>query len=176
MIIQEIRDELYRYMGGIVKGEGGVLLQISGMPDYIHMVVKLKPIHTLSGIMQKVKGNSSKWINEQNRLMGRFSRQEGYGAFTVSEFQIQAVVRYVRDQENHHNNLSFQEEFRLILKRHQVEYDERYLWTQRSAMLREFTLHCHRRRCRRCTALPADTTGMNNRAQRARSCVTPQAM
>jgi REP element-mobilizing transposase RayT len=128
-IIPEIRDELHRYLGGIVKGEGGVLLQIGGMADHIHMVIKLKPIYALSEIMKKVKGSSSKWINEQNRLMDRFSWQEGYGAFTVSESQTAAVIRYVGDQENHHRTLSFKEEFVLILKRHEVEYDARYLWT-----------------------------------------------
>jgi REP element-mobilizing transposase RayT len=128
-IIPEIRDELHRYLGGIVKGEGGVLLQIGGMPDHIHMVIKLKPIYALSEIMKKVKGSSSKWINEQNRLMDRFSWQEGYGAFTVSESQTAAVIRYVGEQENHHRTLSFKDEFLLILKRHEVEYDERYLWT-----------------------------------------------
>ncbi len=128
-IIPEIRDELHRYLGGIVKGEGGVLLQIGGMPDQIHMVIKLKPVYTLSEIMQKVKGSSSKWINEQNQLTDRFSWQEGYGAFTVSESQIPAVIQYVREQENHHRTLSFKDEFVLILKRHGVKYDERYLWT-----------------------------------------------
>jgi REP element-mobilizing transposase RayT len=129
MINQGIRDELYRYIGGIVKGEGGVLIQIGGMPDHMHIVLKLKPIHKLSDIMQKVKGNSSKWINEQDRLVGRFGWQDGYGAFTVSESQVPVVVRYVKEQEKHHSNLSFKEEFIRILKRHQVEYNEQYLWT-----------------------------------------------
>ncbi len=129
MIIPEIRDELHRYLGGIVKGEGGVLLQIGGMPDHIHMVIKLKPVHALSEIMQKVKGSSSKWTNEQNRLVGRFAWQEGYGAFTVSESQIPAVIRYVREQEEHHKSLSFKDEFILILERHWVKYDKQYLWT-----------------------------------------------
>ncbi len=129
LLIQELQEELYRYVGGIIKGEGGILLQIGGMPDHIHLVVKLKPIHTLSEVMRKVKGNSSKWINEQKKLTGRFSWQEGYGAFTVSESQIPTVVEYVKEQENHHETLSFKDEFILILKRHQVQYDERYLWT-----------------------------------------------
>ena len=129
VIIPGICDELYRYMGGIIKGEGGVLLQVGGMPDHIHIVLKSKPVHALSAIMQKVKGISSKWVNEQNRLMDRFAWQEGYGAFTVSESQIPAVLKYVREQENHHRNLSFKNEFIQILELHQVEYDERYLWT-----------------------------------------------
>jgi REP element-mobilizing transposase RayT len=126
IILREIRDELYLYMGGIVKGEGGVLLQIGGMSNHIHMVIKLKPVHALSEIMKNVKGRSSKWINEK-KLIGRFTWQEGYGAFTVSESQMPAVIRYVREQEDHHRTLSFKDEFILILKRHRLEYDERYL-------------------------------------------------
>ena len=129
LIVPRIRDELFRYMGGIVKGEGGILLQIGGIPDHVHMVIKLKPAHTLSEIMQKVKGGSSKWVNEQKRLSGRFAWQDGYGAFTVSESQIPAVIQYVREQEKHHRNRSFKDEFIRILERHGVEYDDRYLWT-----------------------------------------------
>ncbi len=83
----------------------------------------------MAEIMKKVKGSSSKWVNEQNKLVDRFSWQEGYGAFTVSESQTAAVIGYVKKQENHHRTLSFKDEFVLILKRHEVEYDERYLWT-----------------------------------------------
>ena len=129
MIIPEIRDELYRYLGGIIKGEGGLLLEIACMPDHIHMVIKLRPVHSLSEIMQKVKGKSSKWLNEQKRLPGRFSWQDGYGAFTVSESQLSTVIRYVKEQEKHHRSFSFKDEFIRLLKRHQVEYDGRYLWT-----------------------------------------------
>ena len=129
MIIPELHDDLHRYMGGIIKGEGGVLFEIGGMSDHIHMAIKLKPVHSLSDIMQKVKGNSSKWMNEQNRLTGRFSWQDGYGAFSVSESQISTVMRYVREQAKHHRRQSFKDEFIQLLKRHGVEYGERYLWT-----------------------------------------------
>lgn len=128
-IVPEIRDELYRYVGGIIKAEGGGLLQMGGMPDHIHMVVKLKPVHSLSEMMQKVKGGSSKWVNKQNRFAHKFVWQEGYGAFTVSESQMPVVLRYVREQENHHRKLSFKEEFIRILEHHGVEYNERYIWT-----------------------------------------------
>jgi putative transposase len=129
MIVHPLRVELYRYMGGIVKNEGGILLQIGGMPDHLHLVLKLKPTHELSKIMQKIKGNSSKWINTQGILKDRFSWQDGYGAFSVSESQVPVVVRYVKEQEAHHRKLSFKDEFTQILERHQVEYEERYLWT-----------------------------------------------
>ncbi len=128
LITQEIRDELYLYMGGIVKGEGGVLIQIGGMPDHIHIVLKLKPIHKLSDILQKVKGKSSKWINVQNRIKGKFGWQDGYGAFTVSESQVAVVVKYVKQQEKHHRNLSFKGELIRILKLNHVDYNEEYLW------------------------------------------------
>ncbi len=128
LINLEIRDELYRYIGGIVKGEGGVLIQIGGMPDHIHIVFKLKPIYKLSDILQKVKGKSSKWINVQNRIAGKFGWQDGYGAFTVSESQVSAVVKYVKQQEKHHRDLSFKGELIRILKLNHVEYNEEYLW------------------------------------------------
>ena len=129
MIIPEIRLDLHRYLGGILKREGGILLQIGGMADHIHMVFKLKPVHTLSAMMQKVKGSSSKWINEQNRLADKFAWQDGYGAFTVSESQLEAVIHYVRDQEKHHKHRSFKDELIRMLEHHRVEYDEQYLWT-----------------------------------------------
>ncbi|MCD4727852.1 MAG: IS200/IS605 family transposase [Pirellulales bacterium] len=128
-IVPEIRNELHHYMGGIIKGEGGVLIQAGGTSDHIHIVIRLKPVHALSEMMQKIKGNSSKWINEHQRLNNKFAWQVGYGAFTVSESQIQAVIRYVREQEAHHRKQTFKKEFDWILKRHRVEYDERYIWT-----------------------------------------------
>ena len=129
MIIPEIGPDLYRYLGGILKSEGGVLLQIGGMADHIHMVIKLKPVHALSTVMQKVKGSSSKWINEQNRLADKFVWQDGYGAFTVSESQLEAVIYYVKDQNMHHKHRSFKDEFIRMLEHHRVEYNEQYLWT-----------------------------------------------
>jgi len=129
MIIPDIQDELHRYMGGILKGEGGVPLEIGGMSDHIHMLIKLRPVHALSEIMRKVKGSSSKWINDKKQLPGKFAWQDGYGAFSVSESQLSSVIRYVKEQEKHHRKLSFKDEFIQLLKRHRVEYDERHLWT-----------------------------------------------
>ena len=129
IIIPEIRDDLYRYMGGIIKGEDATLLQIGGMPDHVHLVIQLKPIHTLSGLMQKLKGSSSKWMNKEKSLLGRFSWQDGYGAFTVSESQIPAVIHYVKEQESHHKKITFSDEYILFLQRHNIDYDEQYLWT-----------------------------------------------
>ena len=127
-ITPEIKNELYQYMIGIIGKEGGLVLQIGGMPDHIHIVIKLKPIHSLSEIIKKVKANSSKWLNKSNRLPFKFSWQEGYGAFTASESQIQAIIRYVKEQENHHRRMPFKDEFIRILKLNKVEFDEKLLW------------------------------------------------
>ncbi len=128
IINSDISEELYRYIGGIIKGEGGVLLEIGGTPDHIHVVIKLKPVNTLSYIMQKIKGHSSKWMNKEKRLKTKFEWQGGYGAFSVSESQIPKVGQYVREQEKHHQKLEFKEEFLIFLKQHNVEYNEKYIW------------------------------------------------
>jgi REP element-mobilizing transposase RayT len=128
LITQEIRNDLYRYMGGIITGENGILIEIGGSPDHIHIFLKLKPIHSLSEMMRKIKGNSSKWVNDQKRLVGRFSWQDGYGAFSVSESQAPNVTRYIKNQEHHHQTLSFKDELIKLLKRNRIEYDEHNLW------------------------------------------------
>jgi len=129
MINSNIREDLYRYIGGIIKGEKGILLEIGGKPDHIHLFLKLNPTHEMSEIMRKVKGSSSKWINEQKRLKRKFSWQSGYGAFSVSESRATIVSLYIKDQEKHHKTLSFKDEFVKLLKHHHIEYDDQYLWT-----------------------------------------------
>jgi putative transposase len=127
-IVPEIQDELYRYIGGIIKREYGILIEIGGISEHIQLLIKMKPVHALSDIMKKIKGGSSKWVNEQKQIPGGFAWQKGYGAFSVSESLVPTVKRYVRDQEKHHRNLSFKEEFIRLLELHGVEYDDRYLW------------------------------------------------
>ena len=129
LINPKLCNALYGHIGGIIKSESAILLQIGGMPDHIHIVLKLKPVHSLSEIMKKLKGCSSKWVNEQAFLNERFSWQEGYGAFTVSESQIGAVVQYVKNQKSHHQNFTYKEEFTQFLKHHRVEFEERFLFT-----------------------------------------------
>lgn len=124
-----MRYELCRYIGGIVRAENGILIEVGGMADHLHIRMKLRPIHKLSDIMQKIKGSSSKWINEQNRLQLNFRWQDGYGAFTVSESQVPVVANYIQNQERHHQGFSYQSEFELLLERHNVEFDAKYVWS-----------------------------------------------
>ena len=128
-ITAPIRAELYKYIGGIVRGEGGTLLEIGGRPDHLHLVVRFKAEPSVATMVKIVKSKSSKWLNEQPKRPGRFEWQRGYAAFTVSVSQLESVRAYVRNQEQHHRRKTFQDELRLMLEKHGVEYDERYLWT-----------------------------------------------
>lgn len=109
--IHSFRDELYRYITGIIKREGGYLISIGGMPDHVHIVLKLIPRQSISVIMKKIKGNSSKWINEKNKARGHFSWQAGYGVFSVSQSQLASVINYIGTQEERHKTRTYQEEY-----------------------------------------------------------------
>ena len=128
LILPSFRDNLYSYIGGIIRGEGGVLIEAVGMPDYIHLLVLLKPVHSVSDVLKVVKSKSSKWANEEKLVPGGFYWQTGYGAFTVSASQRLIVARYIQNQDSHHGQKTFQDELRNLLKRHEIEFEERYVW------------------------------------------------
>ncbi|MFY9823283.1 MAG: IS200/IS605 family transposase [Thermoanaerobaculia bacterium] len=126
LIHGNLREPLYEYMGGIIRGEGGILLEIGGVPDHVHLIAKSKADIALSGLVGRIKAGSSKWHNKKNNG-GRFEWQIGYGAFSVSESQVSIVRRYIQTQEAHHARVSFKDELIVLLKKHRIEYDERYL-------------------------------------------------
>jgi putative transposase len=128
LIAESLEAELYRYMGGIIRGEGGILLEIGGVPDHVHLLVKFKPTVAVADMLRVLKANSSKWINEEKWRLQKFGWQDGYAAFTVSQSQVSHVCRYIRNQKHHHHKADFQSELKALLKRHGVEYDERYVW------------------------------------------------
>lgn len=123
-----IHDNLYAYIGGIIREDGGTLLQVGGMPDHVHIVARFRSDPSVAEMVKTFKAKSSKWMNERHGHEGHFGWQTGYGAFTVSQSQLASVIRYVRNQEKHHRRNSFQDEFRRLLEKNQIEYDERYLW------------------------------------------------
>jgi REP element-mobilizing transposase RayT len=122
------KDELYQYITGIIQNYGHKLLAINGMPDHIHVFFGMRPTQSLSDLMQNVKGSSSQWINEKRFIPGRFSWQEGYGAFSYSKSQVDPVIEYIKRQEIHHHRKTFLEEYLDFLERFQVPYDERYIF------------------------------------------------
>ena len=128
IIVDSFRGRLYSYIGGIIRSERGTLIEAGGLPDHIHLVTRFKSEPSLATMIKTIKAKSSKWVNEERLLKGRFSWQTGYGAFTISPSQLPKVIQYVRNQEEHHRKTTFQEEFIALLKRHGIKYDERYLW------------------------------------------------
>jgi REP element-mobilizing transposase RayT len=128
LITPALRTELYPYIGGIIRDQRGILLEIGGMPDHVHLVVRIRPDMAVADLVRLVKSNASKWVHERTDLTTEFAWQTGYGAFTVSASQLETVRRYVQNQEEHHRKQTFQEEVLWLLKKHGIEYDERFLW------------------------------------------------
>jgi putative transposase len=128
LITPRLQADLYSYVGGILSCQQGILLEVGGMPDHVHLVIRVKPDLSVSEIVRLVKANSSKWVNERLDHAGRFAWQTGYGAFSVSVSQLSAVREYVRTQEQHHRKKTFQEEFVDFLRRHEIGFNEQYLW------------------------------------------------
>ncbi len=128
-IIQEqFRESVYSYLGGIIRSEKGKMITTGGTNNHVHILARFPQSATVSNMLQQIKGSSSKWVNEENFLPFRFRWQSGYGAFTVSESMVDIVSRYIENQDAHHQKMTFKEEFIMLLKKHGIEYDEKYLW------------------------------------------------
>ena len=125
MLGDELRPRLYEYMGGIVRGCGGVLMAAGGMPDHVHLLASLGRRTTLADALRDIKANSSRWIQATFPSMAGFAWQSGYGAFTVSHSHLERTRAYIAGQAEHHRVMTFQEEFRAFLDRHGIAYDER---------------------------------------------------
>ena len=127
LIQKQWQEELYKYIAGIITNNGHKILQIGGMPDHIHVLFGLRPTQSLSDLMQDIKGNSSLWINQKRFVRGKFSWQEGYGAFSYGKSQIDNVIKYIQGQENHHKKRNFAEEYLELLRLFDIKFDERYI-------------------------------------------------
>jgi REP element-mobilizing transposase RayT len=126
LIKPEFRNDLFAYLGGIIREMNGTALIINGVNDHVHMLVRLRPVHSAAEIVRVVKTNSSRWVREKHSA--QFAWQTGYGVFSVSESSVAAVTKYIANQEEHHRKHSFQEEFVAFLKKNHVEYDPKYIW------------------------------------------------
>jgi REP element-mobilizing transposase RayT len=123
----EVRLDLCRYLGGILKSEGALPLEINAVADHVHLLVRLPPTILLADLLRALKANSSKWLNDTRFSRRTFAWQQGYSAFTVSQSQVARVAAYVRNQEAHHRKMTFREELIALFERNGVQYDERYL-------------------------------------------------
>ena len=128
LIVDEFRDRLFEYIGGILRGHGGKLLAAGGMRDHVHLLADVSKQQAIADAVRDIKANSSGWIHETFQQHRSFAWQTGYGAFTVSYSGVEAVKTYIANQAEHHRVKTFQEEFVEFLRRHEIEYDERYLW------------------------------------------------
>ena len=122
------KDELYKYITGIIQTNRHKVLAINGMPDHIHIFFGMRPTQSLSDLMQDIKGGSSEWINKKKIIQGRFSWQEGYGAFSYSKSNVDNVIAYIKNQENHHRNKTFIEEYNEFLEKFEIDFDDRYIF------------------------------------------------
>ena len=128
LIHEKHRDELEKYICGIVNNKESKPLAIYCNPDHLHILIGLNPNTSVSDITRDIKANSSKWINEKKFIVGKFSWQEGYGAFTYAKSQIDAVAKYIHNQPQHHQKKSFKEEYLAILNKAEIEFEEKYLF------------------------------------------------
>jgi putative transposase len=127
-ITNEIKERIWGFLGGIARENKMKALGIGGMADHIHLLIMAPPAMSLSKMVQLLKGGSSKWIHDTFPQIPSFAWQDGYGAFTVSKSQLPEIMQYIEGQGEHHRTKTFQEEYLAFLKRHAIEYDERYIW------------------------------------------------
>jgi putative transposase len=123
-----IQDELHKYISGVVRGINGSCIEINGIPDHIHLLAILPPKIAISDALRDIKANSSKWVHESKPELMSFGWQDGYAAFTVSKSQVDPVREYIREQKHHHGLRDYKAELLSLLARHDVDYDERYIW------------------------------------------------
>ena len=128
LIQKEWKDELYQYITGIIQNHNHKVLAINGMPDHVHIFFGMRPTQSLSALMQDIKEYSSKWINSKGLVRGKFSWQEGYGAFSYSKSHVNKVIKYIKNQEEHHKKRKFTEEYLDLLKKFEVDYNEAYIF------------------------------------------------
>ncbi|MBP8042603.1 MAG: IS200/IS605 family transposase [Bacteroidales bacterium] len=127
LISNKWKEDLYKYINGIIIQQGHKPFAINGIPDHVHVLVSMSPKQAPSDLMFHVKRSSSLWINDNKLVAGKFSWQEGFGGFSYGKSQIPSIVKYIANQEKHHKKQSFYEEYLDFLKFYEVEFDERYV-------------------------------------------------
>ena len=128
LISQKWKDEIYKYITGIITNQKQKLIAINGMPDHIHILVGIKPNITLSDLIRDIKSNSSKFINEQKWTNGKFEWQKGFGAFSYSHSQLTNIIKYIENQEEHHKTKTFREEYIAFLKLFDIDFKDEYIF------------------------------------------------
>ena len=128
LIHNKWKDKLYSYMTGIIDQQGHKLYIINGMSDHIHILISMNPKQSPSDLMYHLKRSSSLWINQNRLSLGKFSWQEGFGAFSLGKSQLPEKIKYIEDQQQHHKKESFREEYLQFLKENDIKFDNRYIF------------------------------------------------
>ncbi|MGA2823482.1 MAG: IS200/IS605 family transposase [Bacteroidales bacterium] len=122
------RDEVFKYMAGIIHAKNQKAIIVNGVADHVHLFIGLKPAMALSDLVRDIKNNTTKFINDKKLVKGKFAWQEGYGAFTYSHSHLDNVYKYILNQEKHHHRRTFKEEYLDFLRKFQIDYEEKYLF------------------------------------------------
>ncbi|OOQ60736.1 IS200/IS605 family transposase [Mucilaginibacter pedocola] len=130
LIADEWKDELMMFITGIFQHNDHKMLQINTMPDHVHIFIGMRPHQAVSDLIKNVKTESSKWIKAKKFCQGSFAWQEGYGAFSYAKSQVPDVIRYIQNQQKHHQKKTFLEEYREFLTKFEVEWDEQYIFKE----------------------------------------------
>ena len=128
LIPQEHKEELHKYITGLVQNRKAKMLAVNCMPDHVHLFVGFKPTVLISDFVKEIKVESNEFINKQNWVKVKFNWQEGYGVFSYSQSQIDAVVKYVLNQEKHHQKRSFKQEYLELLEKFEISFEQRFLF------------------------------------------------
>jgi len=124
------KDRLHQYITGMIQNKMHKMLQVNTMPDHLHMLIGFRPDENMSQLIQVVKSESSKWINDCQLTAKKFEWQDGFGAFSYSKSHVYNVMRYIQNQENHHLKQTFLEEYTAFLKAFEIQFDERYIFKE----------------------------------------------
>ncbi len=128
LITPEFKEDLHKYITGIVRNQRQKLITINGMPDHLHILIGLKPSMALADLVRDIKVESSTYVNKNRWVRGKFSWQEGYGAFSYGHSQLDTIIRYIQNQEKHHRRKSFKEEYLAWLKKYEIPFEEKYVF------------------------------------------------
>jgi putative transposase len=128
LIKPAFKEDLYKYITGIIRNQGQKLISINGMPDHIHILIGLRPAMALADLVREIKSDSTNYINDNKLVHGRFNWQEGYGAFSYGHSQLDTIIRYIRNQEKHHRKRSFKSEYLTLLRKFDIAFEEKYVF------------------------------------------------
>jgi REP element-mobilizing transposase RayT len=128
LIQTNFKEDLFKYITGIVTNQGQKLISINGMPDHVHILIGLRPAMALADLVREIKADSTNFINRNKWVRGKFSWQEGYGAFSYGHSQLNTIIRYIQNQEKHHSRRTFREEYLTLLRKFDIAFDDKYVF------------------------------------------------